>query len=210
MNHPFQEIITSEEEIRALLGYPSELVQKKVIGHLDEHCRNFIGLSPLFFLATSDAAGFCDVSPRGDAPGSVLVVDDHHLVIPERQGNRRIDSLRNILENPQVGMVFVIPGLKETLRINGRAFIIRDEDILARMEAKEKRPLLGIGVQVEECFIHCAKAFMRSHLWEPSSWMATEELPSVPAILAAHVKSEKFTEEAIRASQQESYTKRLY
>lgn len=138
MNNPFKEILTSEDEIRDLLGYPSELVKKKVIKYLDIHCRNFISLSPLLFLATSDEQGFCDVSPRGDAPGSVIVIDEKHLVIPERPGNRRIDSLRNILSNSRVGIIFIIPGLEETLRINGQAFVIKDEKILDLMKAKGK------------------------------------------------------------------------
>lgn len=150
MKNPFKEILSSEEEIRDLLGYPSELVKKKTIHYIDIHCRNFISMSPLLFLSTSDDQGYCDVSPRGDAPGSVLVLDDKHLVVPERPGNRRIDSLRNILLNSRVGMIFIIPGLEETLRINGKAFVIKDEKILEQMEAKDKKPLLGIGVEVEE------------------------------------------------------------
>ena len=112
MKNPFKEILTLEDEIRGLMGYPSELVKKKVIHNLDRHCRDFIALSPLLFLSTSDEQGACDVSPRGDAPGSVLVLDEQHLVIPERPGNRRIDSLRNILLNPRIGIIFIIPGLE--------------------------------------------------------------------------------------------------
>lgn len=122
--------IKSEEELRAILGYPSELVKNKAIDALDEHCRQFIAKSPLLIMATSDAEGLCDVSPRGDAPGFVLVLDDNHLVIPERPGNRRMDSLRNILSNPNAGLIFLIPGLEETLRVNGRAYIVRDEELL--------------------------------------------------------------------------------
>ncbi|WP_317259182.1 MSMEG_1061 family FMN-dependent PPOX-type flavoprotein [Paenibacillus sp. J5C2022] len=180
MKNPFKEILSSEEEIRYILGFPSELVKKKTVYELDNHCRNFISMSPLLFLSTSDDKGFCDVSPRGDAPGSVIVLDEKHLVIPERPGNRRIDSLRNILSNPRVGIVFIIPGLEETLRINGSAYIIKDYDILDLMKAKDKRPLLGIGVAIEECYIHCAKAFKRSRLWERESWADIDALPSIP------------------------------
>ncbi|MHA7966727.1 MSMEG_1061 family FMN-dependent PPOX-type flavoprotein [Paenibacillus sp. CAU 1782] len=118
----------------------------------------------MLFLSTSDDKGFCDVSPRGDMPGSVTILDEKHFVIPERPGNRRIDSMRNILLNPRVGIIFIIPGLEETLRINGKAFVIKDNEILDLMKTNDKKPLLGIGVEVEECFIHCAKAFKRSKL----------------------------------------------
>ncbi|MDQ0060032.1 pyridoxamine 5'-phosphate oxidase family protein [Paenibacillus harenae] len=208
--NPFKDILTSENEIRDLLGYPSEVVKRKTIHHIDVHCRNFISMSPILFISTSDKEGFCDVSPRGDAPGSVLVLDEKHLVIPERPGNRRMDSLRNILSNPRVGIIFIIPGLEETLRVNGQAYIIKDENILDQMKAKEKKPLLGIGIEVEECFIHCAKAFKRSGVWDSKTWMEGDALPSIPTILSDHVNSTEFTEEVIRRGLQESYEKRLY
>lgn len=210
MNNPFTEILTSEAELRELLGYPSEVVKRKSIHHLDYNCRNFIAMSPLLFLSTADEHGSCDVSPRGDAPGSVMVLDDGHLVIPERPGNRRFDSLLNILANPNVGLIFIIPGLEETLRINGQAYVIRDEAILDRMKARDKRPTLGIGVKVEECYMHCAKAFKRSQLWDSGSWPAEASLPSAPAIIADHVNSAEFTVEVVRQGIQESYEKRLY
>lgn len=210
MESPFKDVLSSELEIRELIGYSSEVVKKKSIDHLDAHCRNFISMSPLLFLSTSDAGGSCDVSPRGDAPGSVLVLDDKHLVIPERPGNRRIDSMRNILSNRHIGIIFIIPGLEETLRINGKANIIKDSSILEQMKAKEKQPLLAIGVEVEECYIHCAKAFKRSNLWDHTSWKEAGVLPSIPAMLKAHVNSAEFTEEVIEKGLQESYEKRLY
>jgi len=210
MQNPFKEILSSEAEIRDLIGYPSEIVKKKAIQHLDDHCRNFIAMSPLLFISTADDQGFCDVSPRGDAPGSVLVLDEYHLVIPERPGNRRIDSLRNILLNPRIGIIFMIPGLEETLRINGKAFVIKDENILEQMRSRDKQPLLGIGVEVEECFIHCAKAFKRSKVWDNQSWAMDDTLPSVSAILKDHVNSSEYTEEVIRKGLEESYEKRLY
>jgi len=212
MSSPFHNIITSEAEIRELIGYPSDIVQKKSIQQLDEHCRQFIAKSPILFLATSDDQESCDVSPRGDVPGSVLVLDDKHLVIPERPGNRRIDSLRNILLNPQVGIIFIIPGLEETLRVNGKAVVIQDDHILEQLKAKsnDKKPLLAIGVEVEECYIHCAKAFIRSKLWNYDSWLQTHQLPSVPAIIKAHVNSPQYTEEVVKKGLQESYEQRLY
>jgi hypothetical protein len=124
-----------------------------------------VALSPFVLVGTSDAGGTCDVSPRGDAPGFVLVLDEETLAIPERPGNRRIDSLLNILETGVVGLLFLVPGFEETLRINGRASVVRNACILKRTEAQGKPPAVAIGLELEECFPHCAKAFKRSGLW---------------------------------------------
>lgn len=207
---PFEHIVTTEEELRALLGTSSKLVAHKVISQLDEHCRHFIAQSPLVLLATSDASGNCDVSPRGDAPGFVRVLDQNRLLIPERPGNRKIDSMRNLLTNPYAGLLFLIPGLEETLRVNGRAYVVRDEHLLQEMAVNGRVPLLGIGVEVEECFIHCAKAFKRSQLWQPESWPAKETLPSPAKMLVAHTKLPGLTEEKVNEALIESYTERLY
>nr|WP_152970592.1 pyridoxamine 5'-phosphate oxidase family protein [Bacillus sp. FJAT-28004] len=202
--------ISTEAELRSLIGYPSELVEHKDISYLDEHCRDFIAKSPFVFISTSNSNGECDGSPRGDSAGFVHVVDDKHLVIPERPGNKRIDSLRNILSNPEIGLVFLIPGLGETLRINGRAFITKDNELLETMAANGKIPLLGIVVAVDECFLHCAKAFRRSKLWESDSWLHKNELPSPSKIIASHVNLEGVTSEMVAARLEEGYTKRLY
>ncbi|HEV8144307.1 MAG TPA: pyridoxamine 5'-phosphate oxidase family protein, partial [Methylomirabilota bacterium] len=166
----FTDTVTDLAELRALVGEPSELARKKQLDHLDAHCRAFIAHAPFLLLGTADATGRCDVSPKGDAPGFVQVLDDHHLVIPDRPGNKRIDGMRNILENPHVGVIFLVPNKEETLRVNGRAAITRDPELLARMEVGGKRPLLAIGVEVEEVFMHCAKAFKRGSLWQPEKW----------------------------------------
>src|SRR5216684_2234534 len=131
----------------------------------------------------SRAASRCDVSPKGDAAGFVLVLDDRHLVVPDRPGNNRIDGLTNIMENPHVGMIFLIPGREDTLRVNGRAYIVRDREILDRLEVQGKRPKVAIGVEVEECFLHCAKAFKRSGLWERERWPDVAGLPSMARML---------------------------
>ena len=206
----FKEIVSTEDELRSLLGYPGKLVQNKVISYLDEHCRSFISKSSLLLLATADGIGNCDVSPRGDPLGSVRVLDDTHLIIPERPGNRRLDSLRNLLSNPRIGLVFIIPGLEETLRVNGTAYVVRDELLLQDMALHGRVPVVGIGVKVEECFLHCAKAFMRSKLWEPNSWLDQEELPDVPKILADHAKLPDMDAGQVANALEESYTKRLY
>jgi uncharacterized protein len=166
----FQRIVTTEAELRTIVGSPSELALRKDIGVLDQHARAFIAQSPFLLMATAGGSGRCDVSPKGDAPGFVLVLDDTHLVIPDRPGNRRVDGMRNLLENPHIGLIFLIPGREETLRVNGRGWIVRDEDLLARMAVQGKRPVLAVGVEIEECFLHCAKAFKRSGLWQPDRW----------------------------------------
>lgn len=206
----FREVIAEEDNLRELLGEPSRMVQNKSIEKLDQHCRDFIAKAPFLVLATSDAKGKCDASPRGDAPGFVHVLDDRHLVIPERPGNKRMDSLRNILANPYVGLIFIIPSLEETLRINGRACVIRDGDILEKMAVNGKVPVIGIGVQVEECYVHCAKAFMRSGLWQPEKWPAKESIPNMAQMLADHVKLPGVTAEEVASGLRDSYTNRLY
>lgn len=206
----FDNPLTSEDELRELLGYPGELVRHKVIDHLDEHCRHFIELSPYLIISTADVKGECDASPRGDPPGFVKVIDEWHLVIPERPGNRRMDSLRNILANPHIGLIFFIPGLEETLRINGSACITRDRNLLSQSEANGRIPLVGIGVEVKECYIHCAKSIKRSRLWQPDSWPNPERLPNPAKILADHARLPGLTVEKVADSLTESYTKRLY
>lgn len=206
----FPNTIKTVEELRGITGNPSELVNNKVISYMDEHCRGFIAESPFLTLSTADESGFCDVSPRGDKAGFVYVLNDKQLIIPERPGNKRMDSMRNILSNPNIGLLFLIPGLGETLRINGKASVIHDEELLEKMAVNGKSPLLGIGVDVEECFIHCAKAFKRSELWNPETWADKEELPKGAKILAAHAKLPNVDEEAIGKILEKSYRDTLY
>jgi len=206
----FLNTVKTVEELREVTGQPSELVNNKVIAYLDKHCMDFIAKSPFLTISTADASGRCDVSPRGDDAGFVYVLNEKQLIIPERPGNKRMDSMRNILANPNVGLLFLIPGLGETLRVNGKASIIQDEELLEKMAAHGKRPLLGIGVDVEECFIHCAKAFRRSGLWEPESWGDKEELPKGAKILAAHAKLPNTDAEAVGKILEKSYRETLY
>jgi uncharacterized protein len=179
----FKRIVTSRDELREIFKMPSERAVLKERRALDEHDRAFIAAAPFLLLATANSAGQCDVSPKGDAPGFVLVLDDCHLVIPDRPGNNRLDGMSNIVENPHVGMIFLVPGREETLRVNGRASIIRDEEILDRASVMGKRPPVGIGVEVEECYLHCPKAFRRSKLWEPEQWPDRKALPSMARVL---------------------------
>jgi hypothetical protein len=200
----FKRIVTSRDELRGIFKMPSERAVLKERRALDEHDRAFIAASPFLLLATANAAGQCDVSPKGDAPGFVLVLDDCHLVIPDRPGNNRLDGMSNIVENPHGGMIFLVPGREETLRINGRASIIRDEEILDRASVMGKRPPVGIGVEVEECYLHCPKAFRRSKLWEPEQWPDRKALPSMARVLwdQLPVKPAATPEEYERASEE--------
>jgi len=199
----FKRVVTSESELRALMGAPSERAIKKEMATLDEPSRAFIARSPFLLLATSDASGRCDVSPKGDGPGFVRVLDEHHLVIPDRPGNKRLDGLRNLLANPHIGLIFLIPGREETLRVNGRASIVRDEDILESLAARDKRPNVAIAVEVEECFFHCPKAFRRSKLWEPASWPDRDALPTMACVLYEKLQpAGKTLEEYLRESEE--------
>jgi len=206
----FNDPIQTEEELRELIGESSVSVKNKVIPHLDGHCRDFISKSPFLLVSSSNREGECDVSPRGDAPGFVRVMDGDHLAIPERPGNRRADTMRNILENPNIGLIFIIPGLEETLRINGEACLFKDQQILESMAFRGKIPKLALGVKVKECYVHCAKAFKRSSLWDRSDWPRKEDLPYVPKMLADHIQLEGVTPEKVEKNLAEGYKTRLY
>lgn len=206
----FQRVMTSTDELTELIGVPSELALKKQLTELDGHMQSFIAQSPFLLLGTFGRAGDCDVSPRGDACGLVLVLDAKTLVIADRRGNRRADSLRNILETGRVGLLFLIPGLGETLRVNGRACLIRDEDILASMAIKGVQPQIGIAVEVEECFLQCAKAIIRSRLWDSSGDQPAPTLPCFAEILIDQTKMADETVESLHLQIEESYQNRLY
>lgn len=174
---------------------------------LDEHCRAFIARSPFALLSTANARGECDVSPKGGPPGFVTVIDDRRLLIPDATGNRRLDSLENILENPGVGLLFLIPRLGETLRVNGTAALTCDPALLDGLATGGHPPKLGLVVTVEQAYLHCAKAIMRSRLWDERTWPDEEELPSAAAILRDHIGIADLAASA--AALAESYTKRM-
>jgi hypothetical protein len=206
----FSDTVTTLEQLREHVPLPREAAIRKQIAKLDEHCRAFIARSPFLFLATSNAAGDCDVSPKGDAPGFVQVLDDETLVIPDRPGNQRADSLRNILENPRAGLLFVIPGVEWTLRVNGRATIVRDTAIRERMAVNGKAPTLALAVTVEEAFMHCPKCFIRAKMWDTNEWMSPEDQPSFAAILRDQAKYEEVPVEAIQKALAYDAEKNLY
>ena len=173
------QVFTSAEELQTYIGTPMELALRKAIAHLDRHCRAFIARSPFVSIGTAATNGRADVSPRGDAPGFVQVLDDNTLFIPDRPGNNRMDTMLNIIENPHVGLLFMVPGFEDLLRVNGRAQIVRDDTLLAQAIVKGKTPKLGIRVQVDEAYLHCAKAVKRSRLWDEASRQDRRELPSL-------------------------------
>ena len=171
-------VIHDEAGLRSLLGEPSDLVRAKVRDRLDHLTRQFVERSPFVLLATSAPDGTCDVSPRGDPPGFVRILDERTLLLPERPGNRLADSFRNVLANPHAALLFVIPGIGDTLRVNGRATLVADEELLAPSTVEGKVPRVGFVIEVEEVFTHCSKAFLRAALWDPTRYVDRSELPS--------------------------------
>lgn len=181
------DIIRSVEELKDIIGEPHEAVVMKMVSQIDSHIENYIAQSPLFFLATSATNGRADVSPRGDQAGFVKVLDHKHIAFIDRPGNRRIDSMVNMLENPQVGMIFLIPSLQEVLRINGRATLSRNEALIRDMQWKGKTTGIAVIIEVEECFIHCPRAFKQSGIWDVDNWSSKDELPDVMEMFRAHL-----------------------
>ncbi len=184
--------IDSAEALRALYGEPTPLAVRKEIDRLDDHCRRFIALSPFVLMASAGRDGLADVSPKGDAPGFVAVLDDHRLAIPDRRGNRRIDSLLNLVERPGIGLLFMIPGVDETLRVNGTAEIHDDPALSARFSARGQPALTAIVVTVREAFIHCGKALMRSDLWGEAHRVERGALPTIGEMLRDQTRSQDY------------------
>lgn len=175
----FREIVKTEEELRAIMGNPSALVTRKELSALDAHAREFIARSPFLLIGTTGSDGKIDMSPKGDPPGFVRVLDDKTLAIPDRLGNRRADTFSNLVVNNQIGLIFLIPGKKETLRVSGRAIIVRDTTLREEMAVGGKLPELALVVEVEQMFFHCSKCMIRSNLWTPDQWPALSGLPSL-------------------------------
>jgi uncharacterized protein len=175
--------IGSEQALRELYGHPGERAVAKEQPRLDAHCRAFIAHAPFLVMGTAGADGRCDVSPKGDAPGFVQVLDDQRLAIPDRPGNNRLDGLRNVLDNPHVALIFFIPGREDTLRVNGRAAISRDEALLDRLAVEGKRPQTVLLVDVEQAFMHCPRAFKRAGLWDPQRWPDASAVASMQRMI---------------------------
>lgn len=175
--------VADESALRSLFPATHAIATQKVQTVLDKHSRAFIARSPFLCLGTQDSYGNADVSPRGDPPGFVRILDESTIAIPDRPGNNRLDSLSNIIANPSVGLLFLIPGYDDTLRINGRARLVTDPAIIEPMRVNDRLPRLAIVVSIGEIFLHCAKAFRRSRLWDPDSFQDRGEMPSLSQII---------------------------
>ncbi|HWV23693.1 MAG TPA: MSMEG_1061 family FMN-dependent PPOX-type flavoprotein [Thermomicrobiales bacterium] len=200
--------VTTVEELVSIVGEPGKIIANKSTPYLTPLVTEFLQKSPYYLLATASADGACDVSPRGDPVGSFGVLDERTLVLPERPGNRRIDSLKNIVSNPHIGLLFLIPAVDETVRINGRATITRDPELLAPYAIRGKLPQLAIVVEIQEVFAHCARSILRSKLWVPESWGDPDEVPTLAAIMAEQLHLTPPDES--QGKRNEEYRTRLY
>ena len=205
----YQMRITDAAEVRALLGAPLGNQARKVIDHIDDHCRSWIARTPFIVISSINGAGAMDVSPKGDLPGFVKVLDPRTLAIPDRPGNHRADTLLNVIENPSVGIVFMVPGRREVVRVSGTASIVRDPDLLDELAVNEKAPAFAIVVRVREAFFHCGKSMIRSGLWEPERWGSVDGLPPYAQALKDHARSAQSVE-TIQAGVERNEAQRLY
>lgn len=200
MSQPIRDIAG----LRAVYGEPSDRARPKQLDRLDQHARHFISLSPFCVVATASADGMVDASPKGDAPGFVQVANDRTLLFPDRPGNNRVDGHTNLMSNPGIGLLFFIPGLRETLRVNGTAELITDPARLADLSAQGKPPKVALVVSVREVYMHCGKAMIRSKIWDPASQIAPDAFPSLGQVLADQidgvdpVQADRDTEQAYR------------
>jgi len=202
------QVITNEAQLRALIGTPAPQACVKISDRLNALTRQFIERSPFVCVATSDAGANCDLSPRGDPAGFVRILDERTLLIPERPGNRLADTLRNILANPHIGLLFIVPGVTDTFRVNGRATLTTDATLLAPCAVDGKQPLLGILVDIDEAYTQCSKALLRSSLWDPQHFTEPAAMPSNGQILRA-IQGEQFDAEAYDADRAERYRQRV-
>lgn len=208
MTEHFTDALTSEQ-LDEIYGTPSGTAAAKQIARLDEKAREFIAASGLLFVSSSAVSGRCDVSPRGGPAGFVTVLDDHHLAIPDATGNKRIDTLRNVVETGQAGLVFLILGRGQTLRVNGRACVSAAPELLERLTAVGKPPRSALIVRADEVYTHCPKAFVRSRAWKPDTWPGSTSQPSEAEIVHAHLGNPSITIADVEQDQRESLLYRL-
>ena len=200
--------VTNDTELREVYRPPAPRAAQKVLDHLDVHSRNFIALSPFCVLSSSNAKGQADASPRGDPPGFVKVLDEKTLLLPDRPGNNQVDSLQNIVDNPGVGLLFFVPGMNETLRVKGKAQITTDPDLLEPLTVGGKAPLSGLKVTVEEAFLHCGRALIRSRIWDADAQIDRSSYPTYGQVLADQIAGADARE--IDADEDEANRERLY
>lgn len=209
--------VTSLAELDATVPPPGEGAAGKTMRRIERYAAQYIGLSPFCCLATSDGKGNADVTPRGDKPGFVRVLDEETLLVPERPGNNRMDSLRNIIQNPSLGLLFLVPGFEDTLRVNGRGRVTKDPGLLAGSAVEGKVPRFGVVVAVDEAFFHCAKAFRRSRLWDPMTQVARNTMPTLARMImdqmaevAHRARPAQEQVSAVDAEIEEDYRTQLY
>lgn len=195
-----EQVVTTADEVIATLGAPMESQVGKVIDHIDEHCRVWIERSPFVVIASASGAGAVDVSPKGDPPGFVRVLDPQTLAVPDRPGNHRGDTFLNVLENPEVGLMFVVPSRREVVRVSGTALVVKDAALLESMAVQGKVPTLALVVRVREAMYHCGKSMIRSHMWEPELWPSVEGLPTYGRALVDHGRLTRSVEDMERAT----------
>lgn len=209
MDDPFESALCDASQLEALYGVPGEPALRKDVGLLDAMCARLIAASPMVMIASSAANGRCDVTPRGGPPGFVTVLDERRLAIPDATGNRRLDTLQNIVATGRAGLLFVIPGRGATLRVNGRACVSADAQLLAALSPVGKAPRTAIVVEAEEVYAHCPKAFIRSGLWDPRTWPQADELPSPAEVSLAHLRDPSLELADVERQQAESIRDRL-
>ncbi|MBE1204484.1 pyridoxamine 5'-phosphate oxidase family protein [Aminobacter carboxidus] len=203
------EFITDREALRQHYRAPGDGAVKKELRRLDEHAKSFLARSPFVLVGSSDDKGNADVTPKGDKPGFVAVLDDSTIAIPDRPGNNRLDTLENVLVNPAVGLLFLIPGMNETLRINGEARLTADPALREKLAAEGKLPVTVMVVAIKAVYMHCAKAFMRSELWAPATWPDRGSLPTLGQILRDHLALAE-NADALDRSLDEAYRKTMW
>lgn len=201
------QLLRTEAELRALIGEPAPLTCAKITDRLNAATRRFVERAPLVCVATSDADGRCDLSPRGDPAGFVRILDERTLLLPERPGNRLADTLRNLLQNPQIGLLFIVPGVTDTFRVNGRAVLTTDAALLAPCAVEGKLPKLGLLVDIEEAYTQCSKALLRSHLWDAARFVDPATLPTGGEVFRA-IQGEGFDAERYDRERAERYGRR--
>jgi len=209
MDAPFADVLTDPDQLEERYRSPSNLVLEKVVTELDAGCRRLVAASTFVLVGTADGDGRCDVSPKGGPAGFVKVLDEHRLAIPDLTGNNRLDSLRNVIARPYVGLLFVVPGQGETLRVNGRAWVTTAPEVLELFNAELRRPASAIGVAVDEAYLHCAKAFRRGGLWQPERWPDPTDLPSVAEVLCDHVGMDSGSAPSVAHALEQGYQRDL-
>jgi uncharacterized protein len=209
MSDPFAGALTSPEQLRDFYDAPMERAIRKDIGRIDELCRQLIAASPMLFVATHAESGHADVSPRGGPPGFVTVLDDQHLAIPDATGNRRLDTLENVVSSGRVALIFLIPGRDTTLRVNGHAAVTAAPDVLDHITPVGKPPRTATVVRAEEVYTHCPKAFVRSKLWDPATWPDPATLPTSAEVSLAHQRDPELSLEQVQERERDALANRL-